>query len=73
MDYEKNVYAGRIKRFYRKIHTYPNFKQGANVIEPDSIRFNFKKKALIWNSRSDQGNLKSRPKSLKRERFRLLF
>jgi lipopolysaccharide assembly outer membrane protein LptD (OstA) len=60
MDYEKNeVYAGRIKDSTGKYTQYPNFKQGENVVEPDSIRFNFKtKKALIWNSRSDQGEFK---------------
>jgi hypothetical protein len=50
------VYAGRIKRFYRKIHTYTQILNKILIVEPDSIRFNFKtKKALIWNSRSDQG------------------
>jgi len=42
MDYEKNeVYAGRIRDSTGTLTQYPNFKQGANVIEPDSIRFNF--------------------------------
>lgn len=60
LDYEKNeVYAGRIKDSTGKYTQLPNFKQGANVVEPDSIRFNFKtKKAIIWNSRSDQGEFK---------------
>ncbi|MDZ4329445.1 MAG: LPS-assembly protein LptD, partial [Flavobacterium sp.] len=39
MDYEKNeVYAGRIKDSTGAYTQYPNFKQGANVVEPDSIR-----------------------------------
>ncbi|MEY4432736.1 MAG: hypothetical protein RLZZ44_866, partial [Bacteroidota bacterium] len=45
LDYEKNeVYAGRIKDSTGKFTQFPNFKQGANIIEPDSIRFNFKTK-----------------------------
>ncbi len=60
LDYEKNeVYAGRIKDSTGKYTQLPVFTQGANVVEPDSIRFNFKtKKALIWNSRTDQGEFK---------------
>src|SRR6476620_998911 len=56
-NYEKNeVYAGRIKDSTGAFVQLPNFKQGSNVVEPDSIRFNYKtKKALIWNSRTDQG------------------
>jgi lipopolysaccharide assembly outer membrane protein LptD (OstA) len=59
-NYEKNeVYAGRIKDSLGNYTQFPNFKQGANVVEPDSIRFNYKtKKALIWNSRTDQGEFK---------------
>ncbi len=59
-NYEKNeVYAGRIKDSAGVYTQYPNFKQGTNVVEPDSIRFNYKtKKALIWNSRTDQGEFK---------------
>ena len=41
MDYEKNeVYAGRIKDSTGKYTQYPNFKQGTNVVEPDSILSN---------------------------------
>jgi hypothetical protein len=37
MDYEKNeVYAGRISP-QEKYTQYPNFKQGANEVQPDSI------------------------------------
>jgi len=59
-NYEKNeVYAGRIKDSAGVYTQYPNFKQGTNVVEPDSIRFNYKtKKALIWNSRTDQGEFR---------------
>ena len=59
-NYEKNeVYAGRIKDSTGAYTQFPNFKQGSNIVEPDSIRFNYKtKKALIWNSRTDQGEFK---------------
>ncbi|WP_369765241.1 putative LPS assembly protein LptD [Flavobacterium sp. WC2429] len=75
MDYEKNeVYAGRIKDSTGKYTQYPHFKQGANEVEPDSIRFNFKtKKALIWNSRSDQGEFKIKASITKKENDSVYF
>ncbi|AWG22261.1 organic solvent tolerance protein OstA [Flavobacterium faecale] len=75
LDYEKNeVYAGRIKDSTGKLTQYPNFKQGSNVIEPDSIRFNFKtKKALIWNSRTDQGEFKVKAQVTKKENDSVYF
>ncbi|MGB1307716.1 MAG: putative LPS assembly protein LptD, partial [Oceanihabitans sp.] len=56
IDYSKNeVYAGRIKDSLGEYTQHPVFKQGANVVEPDSIRFNIDtKKALIFNSRTEQ-------------------
>ncbi|OYU80074.1 MAG: organic solvent tolerance protein OstA [Flavobacterium sp. BFFFF1] len=56
INYEKNeIYAGRIKDSTGALTQRPVFKQGSNVIEPDSIRFNTEtKKALIWNSRTKQ-------------------
>ncbi len=68
LDYEKNeVYAGRIKDSTGAYTQYPVFTQGKNVVEPDSIRFNFKtKKALIWNSRTDQGEFKIKAEISKR-------
>lgn len=56
MDYVKNeVYAGRIKDSLGNYSQLPYFKQGDNVVIPDSIRFNFNtEKALIWNSRTQQ-------------------
>ncbi len=67
-NYEKNeVYAGRIKDSTGTLTQYPVFKQGSNVVEPDSIRFNYKtKKALIWNSRTDQGEFKVKAEVSKR-------
>ncbi|MBX9807321.1 MAG: LPS-assembly protein LptD, partial [Flavobacteriaceae bacterium] len=75
LDYEKNeVYAGRIKDSTGAYTQYPNFKQGANVIEPDSIRFNFKtKKALIWNSRTNQGEFKVKAAITKKENDSVYF
>lgn len=56
IDYNTNeVYAGRIKDSAGNYTQIPYFKQGNNVVEPDSIRFNFDtKRALIFNSRSEQ-------------------
>ena len=59
LDYQAGeVYAGRIRNSQGQLEQLPEFKQGENIILPDSIRFNFNtQKALIWNSRSDQGGL----------------
>ena len=59
LDYkEKEVYAGRIKDTSGVMVQYPYFKQANNEINPDSIRYNFdSQKALIWNSKSDQGGM----------------
>ncbi|MEO6347804.1 MAG: putative LPS assembly protein LptD, partial [Aquaticitalea sp.] len=56
IDYSKNlVYAGRLKDSLGNYEQAPVFKQAENVVEPDSIIFNFKnKKALIFNSRTEQ-------------------
>ena len=75
MDYDKSeVYAGRIKDSVGKFIQYPNFKQGSNIVEPDSIRFNFKtKKALVWNSRTEQGEFKIKAGISKRENDSVYF
>ncbi|MEW5675322.1 putative LPS assembly protein LptD [Flavobacterium enshiense] len=74
-DYEKNeVYAGRIKDSVGNLSQNPVFKQGANVIEPDSIRFNTKtKKALVWNSRTQQGDFRVKAEISKRENDSVYF
>lgn len=56
MDLAKNeVYAGRIKDSTGVYSQLPDFKQGNQIVKPDSIRFNFDtQKALIWNSRTEQ-------------------
>ena len=75
MDYTKDeVYAGRLKDSTGKYIQYPKFKQGQNVIEPDSIRFNFKtKKALVWNSRTEQGDIRVKADITKKENDSVYF
>ncbi|WP_165793190.1 putative LPS assembly protein LptD [Flavobacterium columnare] len=75
INYNKDeVYAGRLKDSTGKYIQYPVFKQGNNIVEPDSIRFNFKtKKALIWNSRTDQGEFKIKGEITKKENDSVFF
>ena len=75
IDYNKSeVYAGRIKDSTGAYTQRPVFKQGNNVVEPDSIRFNFKtKKALVWNSRTDQGEFKVKAEITKKENDSVYF
>lgn len=75
LDYEKNeVYAGRIKDSLGNYTQFPSFKQGENLVEPDSIRFNFKsKKALIWNSRSTQSEFNVKAAITKKENDSVYF
>lgn len=75
MNYEKNeVYAGRIKDSLGNYTQRPVFKQGSNIIEPDSIRFNTKtKKALVWNSRSTQGEMNIKGEITKKENDSVYF
>jgi lipopolysaccharide assembly outer membrane protein LptD (OstA) len=56
IDYAKNeVYAGRLKDTLGNYSQAPVFKQGSDVVEPDSLRFNFDtQRALIFNSRTEQ-------------------
>ena len=55
-DYGNDIiYAGRIKDSLNIYTQHPVFKQGNDLVEPDSIAFNIKtKKALIWNSKTEQ-------------------
>ncbi|OBQ54215.1 LPS-assembly protein LptD [Tamlana sp. s12] len=57
IDYVKNtVYAKGITDSIGGYTQKPVFTQGSNVVEPDSILFNTKsKKALIYNSKTEQG------------------
>lgn len=74
-DYKKEeVYAGRLKDSTGKYYQYPVFKQGGNVIEPDSIRFNYKtKKALVWNSKTEQGEFRVKSEITKKENDSVYF
>ncbi|STO11048.1 putative LPS assembly protein LptD [Flavobacterium hibernum] len=68
------VYAGRIKDSAGVLTQYPNFKQGSNEVQPDSIRFNFKtKRALIYNSRTEQGEFKIKAAVTKKENDSVYF
>jgi len=75
MNYEKDeVYAYGIKDSSNTYTQMPVFKQGTNIVEPDSIIFNFKtKKALIYNSRSDQGEFRVLGEITKRENDSVYF
>ena len=61
LNYRKNeVYAGRIPHpdSVGVLVQKPVFTQGRDEINPDSIRFNFDtKKALIWNSKTQQSDM----------------
>ncbi|MGG7036826.1 MAG: putative LPS assembly protein LptD [Flavobacterium sp.] len=74
-DYDKNeVYAGRIKDSLGQLSQSPVFKQGASAVEPDSIRFNYKtKKALVWNSRTEQGEFRVKAEVSKKENDSVYF
>ena len=75
LDYDKDeVYAGRIKDSAGVLIQYPNFKQGSSEVQPDSIRFNFKtKKALIFNSRTEQGEFRIKAAVTKKENDSVYF
>ena len=59
LDYKNNIVtAGRISDKNGNLSQYPNFKQGGNVVNPDSIKYNFdNQKALIWNSKSEENGM----------------
>lgn len=75
LDYEKNlVYAGRLKDSTGKYTQYPYFKQGENIIEPDSIIFNTKSgRAKIYNAKSKQGEMFLRSEVSKRQNDSVIF
>ena len=62
INYQKGeVYAGRLKDSLGEYSQHPVFKQGSDVIEPDSIRFNYRnQKAIIRNAytKQDENNVK---------------
>jgi len=59
LDYKENIVtAGRIADSRGNLSQYPTFKQGGNVVNPDSIKYNFdNQKALIWNSKSEENGM----------------
>ena len=75
LDYNKNeVSAGRIKDSSGKLIQPPYFKQAGNEVNPDSIRFNFDtKKAIIWNSRSEQDGMNVSALTTKKENDSVYF
>lgn len=74
IDYSKNlVYAGRLKDS-TGYSQRPVFKQGDNLIEPDSIVFNTEtKKALVFNSRTEQQGFKVYSPLTKKENDSVYF
>ena len=69
LDYSTNeVSAGRIKDSLGNLVQPPAFKQGGDEVFPDSIRFNFdSKKAIIWNSRSEQQGMNVKATTTKKQ------
>ena len=69
IDNERNeVYAYGIPDSTGAYTQSPVFTQGQNVVEPDSIRFNFDtEKALVFNSRTSQGEFNVLGSVTKRE------
>ncbi len=82
-----NIKAGKIIINYDKNEIYaygiqdssgysqsPVFKQGSNIVNPDSIRYNFDtEKALIYNSRSEQTGMNLKASVSKKENDSVYF
>ena len=75
IDYAKNeIYAGRIKDTSGVLSQSPVFKEGNDIIEPDSIRFNLDtKKALIFNSKTEQSGMNIISEKTKKENDSVYF
>ncbi|WP_169787487.1 putative LPS assembly protein LptD [Lacinutrix mariniflava] len=75
IDYSKDlIYATGIKDSIGEYSQRPVFKQADNVIEPDSMIFNFKnKKAIIFNSNTEQDGMKIRSERSKKENDSVYF
>lgn len=75
MDYnKKEVYAKGIVDSLGKYTQLPVFVQGNNKVEPDSIRYNYDtNKALIYNSRTEQGEFKVKAEISKRENDSVVY
>ena len=74
-DYaNEELYAGRIKDSLGNMVQRPVFKQGGQVIEPDSIRFNMKtKKAIVWNTRTTYDDFKIKAEKTKKQNDSVYF
>jgi lipopolysaccharide assembly outer membrane protein LptD (OstA) len=75
MDYnKKEVYAKGIVDSLGNYTQMPIFVQGNNKVEPDSIRYNYDtNKALIYNSRTEQGEFKVKAEISKRENDSVVY
>ncbi len=75
LDYETNeVYAGRLKDSLGNFIQHPYFKQGADVVEPDSIRFNYNtERAIIWNSKTEQNDFRVFGELTKKENDSVIY
>ncbi len=75
LDYVTNeVYAGRLKDSAGNYIQYPYFKQGNDVVEPDSIRFNYDtERAIIWNSKTEQNEFKVYGELTKKENDSVIY
>ncbi|WP_010255732.1 putative LPS assembly protein LptD [Myroides injenensis] len=68
------VSAGGIKDSVGNMSQYPIFTQGGQVVEPDSIRYNAKtQKALVWQSRTSQGEFRIKAELTKKENDSVYF
>ena len=68
------VSAGRLIDSLGNYSQSPIFKQGMDEINPDSLRYNFdSKKALIWNSRSEQSDMNVFSEATKKKVIQFIF
>jgi len=71
---KKEVYAKGIIDTSEVYTQTPIFTQGTNIVEPDTIRFNFKsKKALIYNSKTSQSEFNIINEVSKRENDSVVY
>ena len=69
LDYNTNiVFARPIIDTTGQYIQFPSFKQGSDEVFPDSLKFNFdNKKAIIWNSKSEQQGMNVFSETTKKE------
>ncbi len=71
---KEEVYAFGVEDSLGNYTQKPVFEQVNNKVEPDSIRFNFKtEKALVYNSRTKQGDFNVKGQITKRENDSVIF